>query len=59
MKVMTQLKEGLGLQLRVMLDVILTCYNYAGSNFLQLIILKIVCQKELMIISDKEKNFTM
>lgn len=59
MKVMAQLKEGLGLQLRVMLDVILTCYNYAGNNFLQLIILKIVCQKELMIISDKEKNFTM
>lgn len=56
---MAQLKEGLGLQLRVMLDVILTCYNYAGNNFLQLIILKIVCQKELMIISDKERNFTM
>lgn len=56
---MTQLKEGLGLLLRVMFNVILTCYHYAGSNFLQLVILKIVCRKELMIISDKGRNLTM
>lgn len=58
-KVVTQLKEGLGLLLRVMFNVILTCYHYAGSNFLQLVILKIVCRKELMIISDKGRNLTM
>lgn len=52
-KVMTSLKEKLGLQLRKRFNIILTCYDYAKSK---LVVMKTVCQTELKIISGIGRN---
>lgn len=54
-KVMTSLKEKLGIQLRKRFNIILTCYDYAGSK---LVVMKTVCQTELKIISGIGRNLT-
>lgn len=54
---MTSLKERLGCQLRIWFNIILTCYDYVGSN-LQLVVMKTVCRTELKIISGTGRNFT-
>lgn len=54
-KVMTSLKEMLGLQLRKGFSIILTCYDYAESK---LVVMKTVCQTELNIISGIGRNLT-
>lgn len=52
---MTSLKEKLGLQLRKRFNLILTCYDYAGSKH---VVMKTVCQTELKILFGMGRNLT-